>query len=67
MKRIVKINNELYILIRKISHKQVNNDMDSLYLWKNELYCDKVLSNGEFYFLVQDINDVKIIKNDSNE
>jgi hypothetical protein len=64
MDELIFLNEEYYVLKRKIKEEQVNGDMNALKTWRDELKCDHVLKTNGYYLLVNYVTDAEIIEND---
>ena len=62
MDELIRFGDEFYVLVRKISVKQVNENMEGLKAWRDSLHCDDVLKYNEYYLMVRRVEEAEIIE-----
>jgi|TARA_B110000908_G_C10042758_1_gene352599 hypothetical protein len=65
MVKVIFLNDEYYQLVRRISIKQVGDNMEGLKAWRDRNHCDRVLKYQGEYLLVRTVEEAKIIPNES--
>ena len=60
MNKVIEIQGKLYQVVRTISVRQVNNNIDGLKAWIEYLHCDRSFKNNGRYYIVRDITDINI-------
>lgn len=59
MTDLIKFNDTYYQLVRRVRVSEVGDNLEGLKAWRDFLYCDHVLQNGEYYLMVRYVDEVE--------